>query len=597
MTKKQLSHPFLRPSRREFIRCVVVTAGAAGSGLSLIACGDDEPKPLTSKDVFPQGVASGDPRPDSVILWTRVESASGGDEAVLYEVATDDAFTSIVSSGELTASAAADHTIRLKLTGLSSFTTYYYRFSARDLPSVTGRTKTAPEADADVDVRFAMASCQDFNGRYYHAWKALADEETPVDFVVFLGDYIYETNNDPRFQSGTKDRMIEVPKGLALNEEGTLRAALHLDDYRSIYKQVRSDEHLQRAHALFPFITIWDDHEFADDSWQDHATHFNGLYAADGDEKDTNRRTNASQAWYEYQPVDLDRDATANFPNDLQIYRSFRFGKHVDLFLTDERSYRDDHVIPEGPANLTVAKFDENSALGSRNFVLKDGFDPLEAEAPPTMLGDTQRNWLLDGISNGTATWKFWGGEVQRSQMLVDLSGIEAMPETFRNNFYFSVDQWDGYRTERAAILSALGETPNVVCLAGDIHAFYASELHPDFDNPGDEPVAVEFVTAGISSMSVQEMAQTKVEDSQLFTSLGLGEIVPKFDELLRGACPYYQYSKSKSYGVTIIDVSATEVIATMLQISDVSTEEYKGTVERVQLRVEAGTKRIVPVA
>ena len=238
--------------------------------------------------IFPQGVASGDPRPDSVILWTRVQPPDGGsareDVPVTYEVATDLAFKDVIAKGELSAPGSADNTVRLKVTKLEAFSTYYYRFKAFGVTGPIGRTKTAPKDDADVPARFAFAACQDFVGRYYYAWKVVAEEDT-VDFVIFLGDYIYETAGNPAFQTPTDVRKIDLPDGIDLGGGGL--AAKTLADYRALYKQYRGDENLRRAHQLFPFFCIWDDHEFGDDCWQDNTNHFNG---AQGDEKDTGAR-------------------------------------------------------------------------------------------------------------------------------------------------------------------------------------------------------------------------------------------------------------------------------------------------------------------
>jgi alkaline phosphatase D len=337
---------------------------------------------------------------------------------------------------------------------------------------------------------------------------------------------------------------------------------------------------------------VWDDHEFADDSWQDHATHFNELQ---GDEKNTARRTAANRAWFEYQPADVTYQAGREYPDDLSIFRALRFGKHCEVFLTDLRSYRSDHVVPEGPENLDVGKFSANSGLGSRNFLLKSGFDDVEAANPGSMMGAEQKQWLIDGIGGSTATWKVWGNEVQVAQMLVDLSGFETLPDQFRDVFYFSVDQWDGYRTERSEVYGALSSVENLVALAGDIHAFYASELQLDFDDPGD-PVAVEYVVSAISSASVQELSRRTIAGSEVLTALGLGELVPRFDELLGAASPHYKFASSGKNGVGIVDVTADAFDVTFLAIADPTQEIFDGDVERIHLRTLAGTNRIETV-
>ena len=577
-----------KPTRRDFLGFITVVVAAA-SVAPVIGCDDGDDPGTTPdmgpmgpgvNDVYPQGLASGDPRPDSVMLWTRVEPEAAADERVRYEVATDEAFANVVAGGDLTAAAANDHSVRLKVTGLSPFTQYYYRFEARGVVSVVGQTKTAPAPDADQPVRFAFASCQDYNGRYYHAWAALAAEPA-VDFVVFLGDYIYETANDPRFQDGDGDRVIEIPDGLVIDADSNAKAALTLADYRAIYKQYKTDADLREAHRLFPFITIWDDHEFADDCWGDHATHFNG---AEGEEQNTDRRMAANQAWFEFTAADVTL-TDQPFPNDLRIYRNLRFGRHMELVLTDLRSYRDDHVIPEGPTDAEVGKITENSAVGSRNFLLKAGFDPKEAVANPTLLGDAQKTWLLETITASDATWKVWGSEVQLSQMTVDLSSFETLPDAYRSAFYFSVDQWDGFRTERGQVLTALQNVEGLVSICGDIHAGFVAGLHVDFDNPGATPIAMEFTVPGITSEPVQAITQRTIDGNAVLASLGLGDIVPRFDELLKSASPHYEYLNSLQNGIAVVNLTADAFNIEFMLMTDVKAAAWDGNVERIKYR------------
>lgn len=561
------------------------------------------------------GVASGDPKPDSVVLWTRAEPRSGaGPVTVRYEVALDEAFSQRVAEGSVTVDESSDWTVRIKPVDLTPYTAYYYRFSAGGTTSVVGQTKTAPTPDQDVPVRFAFASCQDFIGRYYHSWRALLETEAPVDFVLFLGDYIYETNGDPDFQLQDPERGIEIPDGIPLEEGTDAKAATSLRDYRGLYRQYRSDPNLQEVHRRYPFICIWDDHEFANDAWQDHSTDFNELK---GDEKSTERRENSNQAWFEYQPADVEYDDNASFPDDLKIYRALRYGKHVELVLTDQRSYRADHVIPEGagpsdqpdgaPAYLTyftAGKLSENQELGSRNFCKKigqdaatgdpTGFDPIEALVKPTMLGSAQKTWLVETLKGSTATWKFWANETQLLQMTLDLSSF-SLPALFQGVYYFTVDQWDGYRSERAEILGQLSGVQNLVALTGDIHAFYAGELYVDFDNPSPEPMAVEYVTAGISSSPVQEITQNVVEHNDALVQYGLLDLVPQFDQILLSSSPHYKYAKSLAHGIAVVDVTAAEIKVTFSSIADVKNKDWDGSVDKTVFTTASGSNRITP--
>src|SRR5262249_3664877 len=162
--------------------------------------------------------------------------------------------------------------------------------------------------------------------------------------------------------------------------------------------------------------------------------HANDFEGAKGDEKSPERRAAASRAWHEYQPADVPY-AEKPFPDDITIYRKFRFGKHLELFLTDERYYRSDHVIPQGPADILIGN-QANSAIGARYIVLKSALDEREAQAHPTMLGDRQREWLLEAVRNSSATWKFWGSETQVAQMILDLSEFAQLPSFLRTRFY-----------------------------------------------------------------------------------------------------------------------------------------------------------------
>ncbi|WP_437775538.1 alkaline phosphatase D family protein [Sorangium sp. So ce1097] len=370
--------------RRDFLRATLVTAGSV---VVPTACSEEEGLPgacdvLENDSFFPQSVASGDPKPDSVVLWTRVvDGDRKTDLAVALVVALDEAFTQPVElkltssnvaamgSGStrvpVTARAEFDYCVKVKVSGLSPGTTYYYRFYYTTgegcFSSRVGRTKTAPAPDADVPVRFAFVSCQDYVGRYFNALAALANQ--PIDFVVHLGDYIHETTGDPSSQPPAPERKValsDVNGAIALTsaDDVAYHAARSLNNYRELYRTYRSDRALQRVHERFPVIAIWDDHEFSDDCHGATATYFNGREQ----EEDEYRRKAANQAWFEYMPVDYRAgddfryDRSAEYPEDISIYRDFTFGKHVHLVMTDLRSYRADHLIPEDafPGKIVV---------------------------------------------------------------------------------------------------------------------------------------------------------------------------------------------------------------------------------------------------
>ncbi len=374
--------------RRKFLRTTVLVAG----GISLFGCGtsdskggDEASEPsfggrsiVDGALYFPQSVASGDPRETSVILWTRAaDEKADGDLTLMLEVALDAEFKMRVDLGDsatLTAESDHDGCVRVRVENLEPGSIYHYRFAYivddQALTSRTGRTKTAASATQDVAVNFAVASCQDYAGRYYHAYKHLAEQE--LDFFLHLGDYVYETTGDPAFQATMGKRVVKFEDSkdaIALGEgDASFFAASALANYRDLYKTFRSDADIQRVHELFPMIAIWDDHEFSDDCHGQTATY------SDGAEDETNptRRANADQAWFEFMPVDyaesdFSYDRKVSFPADITIYRDFTFGKNLHVVMTDLRRYRDDHLVPEDafPGAIPATQQDLVAALGA----------------------------------------------------------------------------------------------------------------------------------------------------------------------------------------------------------------------------------------
>lgn len=356
------------PTRRRFLQ-VMGLGLAAPTILKTAACGDDASGPNIplGEQYFPQGIASGDPRPDSVVLWARAaDAAAGGDLTVTLLVATNESLKS-ATEVELTATADNDGVVKVKVSGLESATHYFYQFVyEKDATTRAGsrvaRTKTAPAESADVKVRFALASCQDFIGRQYNSYAKMLEIADELDVVIHIGDYIYETTGDLFFQSqGEGTRKVEFSDEAGaiafLGEDDKVQfyAAQSLSNYRELYKTYRSDLWLQLVHEKVPFVFIWDDHEFSDDSWQDTATYYDGTK---DEEHQTARRKNAERANFEFLPSEhgLAADGKSlaigeHLPvvdAETVIYRDFKFGKHVHLLLTDTRSYRPDHFVPEG---------------------------------------------------------------------------------------------------------------------------------------------------------------------------------------------------------------------------------------------------------
>jgi alkaline phosphatase D len=333
-----------------------------------------------SAPYFPQSVASGDPRPDSVVLWTRVEDPHRVKEdlAMSLVMATDPELTQrveLTGDGLLGALASADHCLVVRVSGLEPGTTYYYRFSydasEGTARSRVGRTLTAPDPKANVQPKFAVISCQDYNGKYFHVHRHIAAQD--VDFVLHLGDYVYETVGDPSFQDPTDERQVvfSAPEeALELGRAGgRFLAAQSLSNYRDLYKQYRSDPDLQALHERHPIIAIWDDHEFSDDCHGQVATYLDGRT----DETSPDRRAAADRAYFEYMPIDYDAvpakrlDSQADFPDNFGLYRSFVFGRHLELVVTDLRRFRPDHLIPENapPGVVYLTEVELDALLGA----------------------------------------------------------------------------------------------------------------------------------------------------------------------------------------------------------------------------------------
>jgi alkaline phosphatase D len=408
--------------RRQFLGASFSSLVVACSARTDLGPSGDDSAPISQwsepievdESRFPQSIASGDPKPSSVILWTRAPYAS----AVYAQVALDAEFTKLVSlehEGQLVAEVPVavgpeyDHCVKLRVNNLEPETVYYYRFvssSERGVHSSRiGRTKTAPGPSSDASPRFLVLSCQDYNG-YYHALRRGA--ELVPDFIVHLGDYIYETTSDPSFQEGDGHREIafrDVSGALAVAVAADAQtaarrvlAARSLDNYRQLYQTYRGDRALQLLHETAPIVAVCDDHEFANDSTRDR-TPVNT-------KPDPERRSNADQAWFEYMPVDYPEAPAlhdAPSPDNLRMYRDLRFGKHVHLVMTDLRRYRPPHLLEEDafPGAVlvdepTLVEFNGNIPDFARPYVDLDVNPNSSVSLIRAALRDAANGWDLD---------------------------------------------------------------------------------------------------------------------------------------------------------------------------------------------------------
>ena len=397
---------------------------------------------------FALGVASGQPRANGMVLWTRLTGEALPPQVdVQWEIAHDEAFTRIAARGSETAEAAWAHSVHAEPAGLEPARWYWYRFTALGQQSRAGRTRTAPAPDAAATLRLAIASCQRWDQGRYAAWRHAAAE--PLDCIAFLGDYIYEAASP-----------ADAPRR---HDGGRLRS---LDDYRARYAQYKTDPALQDAHAACPWLLVWDDHEVENDYAGSAATTPRGLDMA-------SLRAAAYQAYWEHQPF-----AKAQRPRgmDMRIYGRLDWGRLARIHLLDDRQYRDPQACPPAPRTS-----------GSNAVLLHDC--PALADPARTLLGREQERWLADGWSLDQP----WNLLAQQTLMARYTSRPEGR---------YWTDGWDGYAAARSRLLSGVAarRVPGVVVLGGDVHAHFVADLKADFDDPRSPVVASEFCGSSISS-------------------------------------------------------------------------------------------------
>lgn len=440
-------------SRRRFLGWAGLSAGGLAIAASGASPGSALAKSFFADDPFSLGVASGDPRSDGVVLWTRLapeplaEDGSGGlppeTYGVRYEVAEDERFSRVVRRGAVEAGPQLAHSVHVEVEGLWPGREYFYRFRAGPETSPVGRTKTAPAFGAANGMAFAFASCQNYPAGYYTAYGHMADED--LDLVVHLGDYIYQ---------GPSQGSIGRPHAPA-------REATTLADYRIRTAQYKSDPDLRAAHARHPFAVTWDDHE-VDNNYADE----NGDPAPG--QTFLQRRAAAYQAYFEHQPL---RPSAQPQGPDLRLYRRLTYGDLAEFSLLDTRQYRDNQANCPDPDERDCA----------------ERIDPSR-----TMLGQEQERWLLDGLTRSPARWNVLAQQVIFSQL-----DFREGPEG-----NYNTEAWDGYVAARQRILDVLGSgrPANPIVLTGDVHKNYVANVKQDFDDEDSPTVGAEFVGTSISS-------------------------------------------------------------------------------------------------
>ncbi|MBI1348294.1 phosphodiesterase [bacterium] len=499
--------------------------------------------------VFGLSIASGDPSPVGVVLWTRINPEQWSvDEHLLFEVSRDPNFRQPVMMGEVEPTEFAadrDYTVHLDLDGhLAPGETYYYRFEYRGVYSRGGRCRTLPDPSSTPHrLRLGVVTCQDYTNGYYAAFSHLAMED--VDFLLHLGDFIYESVGDPAFQPlPYADRQIELPSGQP--------AAIDLNDYRHLYRTYRSDPLFQSALEAHTLICLWDDHETANDCYWDYDR--DTLGAPDhpltkGDANGGNPqllkqlKLDSQRAWTEYVPARVVFNSQATHPfNALQIYRPFQFGSLVELFVTDERTYRS--APPCGPDNRTLNRGCEGQ------------IDPDRS-----MLGITQRDWFLNGVTTSQAIWKVWANEVFLGQVKLGRRDGKKL--------YINLDAWDGFEAERQLLLQTIGAAgvENFVALTGDFHCYIASYLKVDYskrsNRPGKNLVGVEFMTPAVTSSTFIDyilsfLPTPDVEALQADDAANPSRFY--FENVVKATNPHIHFFDSQEWGYSIVEFTPRDV-------------------------------------
>lgn len=449
--------PVRHHERLEFTRRRLIQTFGAAAGALISA-------PLIGQSAFAQaaftrypftlGVASGDPAPDGFVIWTRLapdpmQIGYGMPTApfeVDWEVASDERFANVVQSGKAVASPILGHSVHVEVAGLQPARHYWYRFTAADARSPTGRARTAPLSGAALaHARIGVAGCQRYDNGLFTAHRYLAAED--VDFVYLYGDYIYEYYSPPSSTPYVRTHLGGI--------------CYSLDDYRRRYAQYKMDPDLQASHAAHSWFAVWDDHEI-DNNWASDMD-----MAGDPAPLFNLRRQAAAQAYYENLPL---RATAMPAGAAMQLYRCAQYGDLLDVSFLDTRQYRTDQPCDDRyPSNCPGVNAPDAQFMG------------LEQEA-----------WLFSNLGKSTAKWNVLAQQV----MMMDLDRAGD------GKVAYNVDSWAGYRAPRNRVLSAIQSRniQNVVVLTGDEHVNYAGELHLDDRDPGPRPIALEFVGTSIAS-------------------------------------------------------------------------------------------------
>ena len=478
-------------------RTVLATGTAAGlatvatSAAGPASAGETSAR-AAGKRFFQHGVASGDPRPRKVIIWTRVTptpastpgSGKGPKVEVRWEVATDEAFRRVVKRGSFTTSASRDHTVKLDVTGLKPASWYYYRFTYRGTHSRTGRTRTAPRKRSNPrHLRFGVVSCANLQAGWFSAYRGIAERDD-LHAVLHLGDYIYEYGPG---EYGMGQGNVDVRRHEPAHE------MVSLADYRQRHAQYKRDSDLQDAHAKFPWIVTWDDHEVTNDQYDTGAENHQR-----GEGSYLKRRARAHRAYDEWMPAQL--NSTTALGDGNRLYRRLRFGRLAEISMLDLRTYRSEQVDTTLPAPAPSP-------------------DAEVSDPDRTIAGARQLRWLKESLQRRSALWKVIGNPVMITpvtfaQLPGDLLGpindvTGLLPD---DGLPYNVDQWDGYTHDRDEVLGYIKDhhVENALFITGDIHSGWACDVPFDVGSyPISGSAGVEFVCSSVTSNNLKDITGT----------------------------------------------------------------------------------------
>lgn len=521
--------------RRQFFKSAGITASLLGFNASAVPFEMLNTRfKLDNNHYFRHGVASGDPLPNAVVLWTRISNVATETQVTLH-VALDGAMKKAVLSERLTTNESRDYTVKADAQGLMPNTTYFYQFEVNGYRSRVGTTKTAPVTTNHA--RFAVVSCSNYPGGFFNVYHALTNKSMvgDIDAILHLGDYLYEYAED---EYGDGSRLGRAPLP---NKEIT-----SLSDYRTRHAQYKTDPDLALLHATYPFITVWDDHEITNDANKSGAENHN-----EGEGDYQLRKSFAIQAYYEWMPI-----------REGSIYRHFEWGSLLDLYMLDTRIEGRD---PQVDSPVSAERYDTNR----------------------TLLGDTQERWLLDKLTTSTSKWRFIGQQVMFGQFKgLNAPNLEAagIPVT-KDILALNMDQWDGYPESRQRILDALQafSIENTVVLTGDIHTSWGMEVFEDSTNGytyndrirlGKQPLAVEFVTPSVTSPGLSD----PVADP-------LAALIPTMN-------PHMKYVELKSHGFMIVDATHQKVTCDWWYVDTIESPKYKAFLAK-SLYTVSGSQRL----